>query len=130
MIHRHGRFCARSLHILCGHCHDYHHSVAQVQVCGTSRYTDPQTGHTHAPAWPCSWLMEFADGESGWAVRECGHPAFHTERGHTCAAGHEHVCEEVRHAEGWDYADDDEAAALAAAGITPVGMDGRVHIFT
>lgn len=128
MIHQHGAFCDRSLHIRCGHCEGTHHSVAQVQVCGTSRYTGPD-GVVHDPAWACSWLIEFTDGEGYPAVRECGHPAFHTARGSDCAAGHEHVRDEVRHAEGWEYADPDEAGALAAMGIKPVGMDGKPYIF-
>lgn len=123
----HGAYCARSHHINCGHCHDSHHSIAQVRVCGTQRYTIPETGET-VDAWPCDWLLNYIDDEGETRERECWHPSWLTGRGNTCAAGHEHVRAEFRAAEGWDYASPDEAYALAAAGTMPVGMDGKPYI--
>lgn len=128
MIYRHGTFCVRSAHIRCGYCKDTHHTVAQVRVCGTQLYTDPETQIT-VEAWPCEWMIRFWDAEDGETrVRDCGHPAWATRRGTNCVAGHEHVRAEVRMDEGWDYADDDEAGALAAAGVVPVQMDGKPFI--
>jgi hypothetical protein len=41
-----------------------------------------------------------------------------------CEAGHEHVCAEVRNAEGWDYAHDEvEAALVRRDGTDAVAMD-------
>jgi len=79
----------------------------------------------------CDWLVERAwydpeTGDGGVVVVPCGAHAFITDRGWGCEAGHEHVTAEVRHAEGWDYADADEMAAYYAGtfrgGFEPVPM--------
>lgn len=117
--------------IRCGHCDLSHHTVAQVRVCGTGVYVDPETGIVREGCAPCTWLIDTLqyDEDGQKIIRDCGHPAWSDERGWRCAAGHEHVYGEVRATEGWDYADDDEAAALAANGVVPVQMDGKPFIF-
>ena len=65
---------------------------------------------------PGEWYGEWT--EPG--VRECGAKVTETDRGWTCDAGHGHVFMEVRHAEGWDYAEDDgDAMNLTKAGTEP-----------
>lgn len=116
--------------IRCGHCQGHHHSTAQVRVCGTGTYHDPDTGQTHTDCHPCDWLMDTGryDEDGQKVIRECAHPSWVDERGWRCAAGHEHVTAEIRYAERWDYADPDEAPAMARKGIRPVHMDGSVFL--
>lgn len=101
--------------IACGHCHEHHASVAAVRACSQE-----------ATIAPCHWLVEVST-EDGRAVVECGAEAIFTERGYTCAAGHQHVNAQARHAEGWDYAESwGEAMDLARAGVEPLTMDGHL----
>lgn len=59
--------------------------------------------------------------EDGPTAVECGAPLHHTQRGYHCDRGHSYTYSSVRHAEGWDYADDAaEAAQLAQAGVIGV----------
>ncbi len=48
------------------------------------------------------------DGEA--IIAECFGEVTDTERGWTCTHGHEYVAADVRWAEGWDYASDEEEA--------------------
>lgn len=107
--------------IRCGKCKETHQSVHAVQSCyqgstvaacswlveRCSAYQDPETGE---------WL----GGEDGPSIVECGAEAIFTDWGFECAAGHSHVRAEVRHAEGWDYAEDHgEAELLSRWGTEP-----------
>lgn len=75
----------------------------------------------------CYWLVtEYA--EDGPRTVECGAEAVSTDRGWYCADGHSHVNANVRHAESWDYAHHDEAAALRKSGVTPVDMTTQREI--
>jgi hypothetical protein len=70
--------------------------------------TDPETGEVYYYDDPFP------------LVRDCGAEVVSTRRGWECAAGHSHVWAEVREAEGWEYAeDDDEAARMIKAGVEP-----------
>lgn len=95
---------------------EYHRTVEGVRRC-------------HAgTAGPCDWQVQVLT-EDGYVVRSCydetGAVLWETARGSVCESGHEHVRMEVRHAEGWDYAEDDgDVRSLAAGGLMPVGMDG------
>lgn len=98
--------------ITCGNCKNTHHSAAAVRACHTGNL------------FPCHWGVEDAD-EDGQFIRDCAAEAIATERGWTCAAGHEHVTMEARHAERWDYAEDGvEAGRMAMHGMGAVHMDG------
>ena len=71
------------------------------------------------------WLFSIRTSQASANLR--GAEAIATARGWTCAAGHEHVTAEARHAEGWEYAECyDEAKALAAAGVEPLTMSGHL----
>ncbi|HET6354679.1 hypothetical protein [Streptomyces sp.] len=73
----------------------------------------------------CGWLVEF-DTEDGPASRDCGAAVHTTHSGWSCERGHSHTYADVRAAEGWDYAhDEQEAALLGRAGIYAVRMDGH-----
>lgn len=101
--------------ITCGHCRETHRSVAAVRACSQG-----------VPVFPCGWLVMIAT-EDGPAAVECGADAEATDRGWTCAAGHEHVTAEARHREGWDYAEDaGEAMNMVRAGVEPRTMDGHL----
>lgn len=95
----------------------HHRDVATVRRC----FSDTET-------WDCSWLVPFhypEDGETG--SRECGGLSWYLPdgRGYECENGHDHIYDEVRAAEGWDYAaDPDEAGLLAGVGVRPVAMNG------
>lgn len=112
------------MYATCGKCGGKHDSVAATRAC--------HTGDLFA----CHWMVEkwvgWTDEETGQSegdmqVVDCGAEAIATERGWTCAAGHEHVTAEARHAEGWEYAEDwGEAKNLAAAGVEPLTMSGHV----
>lgn len=117
--------------IRCGHCDLSHYTVAQARMCATGLYFDPDTGAVREGCAPCTWMIATGRYSEDGAeiIRDCGHPSWCDERGWRCAAGHEHVRAEIRADEGWDYADADEAAALAAAGVRPVHMDGKPYIF-
>lgn len=95
----------------------YHRDIATVRLC----FSDAET-------WPCSWLVaDFVDEDGETRVRECGGLSWHLRdgRGYECENGHDHVYDEVRAVEGWDYAaDPDEAGLLAGVGVRPVAMDG------
>lgn len=94
-----------------------HASVEAVRACF-------QAGRT----WPCDWLVGETDPEDGeLRTRDCGGLAWLLPdgRGYTCEHGHEHIHDEVRRSEGWDYAaDPQEAGLLAGRGVRPVAMDG------
>src|SRR5947208_16757014 len=65
--------------------------------------------------------------EDGPTTYPCGAPVHHTDTGYSCEAGHAYTYAEVRHAQGWDYADDAvEAEHLRHAGVIGVRPgDGR-----
>lgn len=95
---------------------EYHRTVEGVRRC------------YQGTAFPCTWAMEVPT-EDGPVVRECydvtGAMGWENPRGWECESGHEHVSMEVRHAEGWEYCEDDgDVKRVAAAGLVPVGMDG------
>lgn len=87
-------------------------------------------------SFPCGWAVErlvggyWVDDEDGpWfieaerIVEECGATATEDARGWSCEAGHSHVFAEVRHAEGWEYAEDaEEARRLTMAGVAPCDL--------
>ena len=113
--------------IQCGHCHQSHASIAAVKACAAGNL------------FPCHWAVEFpgrwvvVDDETGESdyieggIRDCGADAIATERGWTCAVGHEHVNTQTRWNEGWDYAEDaGEAMNLVRAGRQPFTMDGHL----
>ena len=115
--------------IRCGKCANTHTSSDAVRACYEGRL------------FTCHWLIEAPGhyvvvdeetGEADWiegGVVDCNAEAIATERGWTCAAGHEHVTMQARHAEGWDYAHDaEEAKRLAVAGVDAVDMQGRVFV--
>jgi hypothetical protein len=95
----------------------YHVNVDVVRRCFSATET-----------WACAWHVPVyfeEDGEAG--SRECGGLSWHLPdgRGYECENGHDHIYDEVRAAEGWDYAaDPDEAGLLAGVGVRPVAMDG------
>jgi hypothetical protein len=83
----------------------------------------------------CQWVVEFVpepsvDLETGevsfWddpelPRRDCGAECIGYDEGWACAAGHGHVFAEVREAQGWEYAEDEEEERrLARAGVRPV----------
>lgn len=95
----------------------YHRDVATVRRCFSTETT-----------WACSWLVADGTTEDGepW-IRECGGLSWYLAdgRGYECEHGHDHIYDEVRAREGWDYAaDPDEAGLLAGVGVHPVAMDG------
>lgn len=110
--------------IRCGHCSASHTSTAAVKACSQGNL------------FTCHWTVEryvgWTDDETGYSEGEmrfedCGADAIATERGWTCAAGHEHVSIEARHNEDWEYAEDyDEARNLALAGVEPLTMSGHL----
>lgn len=111
--------------IQCGHCRQPHTSVAAVKACAGGNL------------FPCHWLVErpgrtvYDDqGNCDWiegSVGDCGAEAIATDRGWTCAVGHEHVTAQARWTEGWDYAADaGEAMDLVRAGRQPFTMDGHL----
>jgi hypothetical protein len=97
-------------------CHGWHEKVAQVSDC----YRKTRVMATDIDRYfPCNWLIEQAT-EDGTIAVECGALARVTDRGFDCEAGHEHVIQEARIAEGWEYAEDEgEAMQLARAGVEP-----------
>lgn len=113
--------------------------------CGKCSTTDKTVRHTSVVAvkachsddlFSCHWATEkwigWTDEETGESdgdmqIRDCGAEAIATERGWTCAAGHEHVTMQARHDEGWDYAQEyGEAMDLALAGVEPRTMTGHI----
>lgn len=95
----------------------YHRDVATVRRCFSSETT-----------WACSWLVPFHYPEDGETyTRECGGLSWELPdgRGFECEHGHDHIYDEVRAVEGWDYAaDPGEAGLLAGRGVAPVAMNG------
>jgi hypothetical protein len=104
--------------IRCGHCGGRHCEVATVRACAQGK------------VFVCDWLVERPSGE--WndfepIIEHCGASAVITDRGFYCEAGHEHVDQQARMAEGWDYAEDaGEAETMARAGVEPHDMQGRI----
>lgn len=93
-----------------GDVHTYHATTAAVKACCIGDGV-------------CSNVLlaggRSEDGEL--YVIECGHAQHITKRGHHCDGGCDYVDMETRYNEGWEYAEDeDEAKALARAGVTPV----------
>lgn len=84
---------------------------------------EPEPGCSWLVEYPASWVIfDEETGEGDWmegGVEECGAKVTVTDRGYTCAAGHGYVYAEVRHAEGWDYAEDEgDARALVLSRAT------------
>ncbi len=105
--------------------HD-HRDVATARACWQAA-RDEKAG---IQVWPCTWLLEGRYDDGSAFTYECGLPSRftpqHGEGSYACDGGHDHVPAEVREAQGWDYAaDEDEAALLARAGVRPVQMDGK-----
>ena len=101
-------------HIKCGHCTGTHTSPAAVRAC------------SQGTLFACHWMVQDYN-EDGVFHRDCGAEATATDRGWTCAAGHQPVTAEARHAEGWDYAEEyGEALAMARTGIEPLTMSGHL----
>jgi len=109
--------------IRCAKCHQRHTSVAAVRACHEGTLT---TCHWAVQRW-VGWVdEETGESDGDMQVVDCGAEAVVTDRGWTCAAGHEHVTMEARHAEGWDYAEEyGEARDLALAGVEPRTMSGH-----
>jgi hypothetical protein len=97
----------------CGVKKDHTHNYAfQGRAC--------HQGNLHA----CTWLV-LVDTEDGPQARDCGADAVYDDDGFFCEKGHSHVKDEVRVAQGWDYAGDPgEAVRMQGFGITPMLMDG------
>lgn len=115
--------------IKCGKCGERHGSAAAVAACYVGAL------------FACHWMVErpgrwvaYVDDETGeevgdyieGGIEDCGAEAIASERGWSCAAGHEHVNVQSRVAEGWDYAEEyGEARDLAFAGVEPRTMSGH-----
>lgn len=106
--------------IKCGKCGHRHSSVDGVRKC-----------HQGIEIWQCQWLVSFGWHEDYEVILPCEADSWlifnedGSERGYECAAGHDHVYCEARHAEGWDYAADElEAEGLRRNGIDAVSMRG------
>jgi hypothetical protein len=99
-----------------------HDSALDVRVCFEAA-RDEKAG---IPVWECGWLMLGRYDDGSEYSYPCEAPARFTDKrgSHECAAGHSHVPAEVRFEQGWDYADEDEAAGLMRNGVLPVRMDG------
>lgn len=115
--------------MICGNCHTTATTATTVRACYTGAVT------------PCWWVISdnatWVDDETGesdsWPIeRPCGAHTIHTDRGWSCEAGHSHVTIAARHAEGWEYAEDDqEAKNLLGAGVEPRDLiDGRSYQLT
>jgi hypothetical protein len=110
-----------------GQCPGWHETAEAVRRCYVA------AGRIDG-LWTCGWQFEGAiatgDPDEPYyrGILECDAPA--RERadgsGYDCEAGHEHTYAEARQAQGWDYADEDEAAGLAKAGVEPRTMTGQV----
>lgn len=100
-----------------------HASVEAVRACFAGRVIGT-----------CNWLVavpaHFVPELDDWCdpyERDCGALMWDLVdgRGYTCESGHEHIYDEVRAHERWDYAaDSGEAGLLAGYGVHPVAMDG------
>jgi hypothetical protein len=95
---------------------EYHRTVEGVKRCYANT------------AFPCNWNVSVPT-EDGPVIRECydvsGAMAWENARGWECESGHEHVRDDVRRVEGWEYCEDDwDVKAVMAGGRVPVGMDG------
>jgi hypothetical protein len=132
--------------ITCGNCRETHRSADDVRAChqgvpsGTWYRHGEFVGCTsgdpegewiggrivfyRGAEYACDWHVQI-NTEDGPASAPCGAPAINTTRGYTCQAGHSHVHDDIRRAEGWEYADGDgEALSLMKAGLDVVAMDG------
>lgn len=90
----------------------FHKSVNQVKAC-------------YGLVALCGWQSQGAWIEDFYEIIECDGIITENERGWSCSYGHEHVTAEVRYAEGWDYASDEqEAAQLRKYGVDAVAMNG------
>ena len=96
--------------------------TAAVSAHGRDADLDTLVGHYPT----CHWLVRHGLNEDGEEViRDCAADVTITDTGWSCDAGHEHVDMETRHAEGWDYANDpEEAALLRKYGTDAVDMRG------
>lgn len=95
---------------------EYHRTVEGVRRC------------YNGTAFECTWAMEVPT-EDGPVVRECydvtGAMAWETDRGWECESGHEHVRDDVRQREGWEYCEDRwDAENVMRGGRLPVAMNG------
>lgn len=112
-------FCNSSLY---GRDRHQHQTTAEVQEC----YQAAQDLAKGIDVWPCSWLVEGAYDDGTKYTDDCNAPTRYTDdRGsYECTAGHSHVPADICQEQGWDYADEDEAAGLMRNGVRPVRMDG------
>lgn len=99
-----------------------HASVEEVRVCFEAAIDEAKG----MQVGPCSWLLEGRYDDGSKFSYPCEAPTRYTdERGsYECTARHSHVPADVRQEQGWDYADEDEAAGLMRNGVRPVRMDG------
>jgi hypothetical protein len=101
-------------------CYGSHETAAEVKDCWRkerARRADPEI------LFVCNWLVPHYT-EDGPSSRDCGALAKVTDRGFECESGHEHVSMSVQFAEGWTYAEADEAGSLLRAGVGVRLMDG------
>lgn len=111
--------------IKCGHCGDYHVTVADVHRCHRGQTVhkclEPRNPH------PCDWWVPggYHPEDGSEIVLDCGADAYTTDRGFKCVAGHDNVHMWIAAAEGWAYATADEAAGLEKNGVRAVMMDGK-----
>lgn len=105
--------------MICGNCGNHHHAVETVRRCHNGETT------------PCDWLIDTRtyDEDGQPIIVECGAASWVDERAWQCERGHEHVHTEVRLREGWDYASDEEEAAVRAKyGHESRLPDGHLYI--
>ena len=104
--------------------HD-HQAVEEVREC----YQAARDEAAGTPVWQCGWLLEGRYDDGSRYTFPCEAPARFTperaEGSYACTRGHDHIPAEVRYAEGWDYAaDEDEAELLRRHGTQAVAMNG------
>jgi len=101
---------------ICGNCKESHQYAKSIRACyrGDLFQCDSLVKRVSG------WISEEGEYESYDEVVFCGAEAIVDARGFECAVGHSHVYAEIRHAEGWEYAEDDnEASRLIKAGVEP-----------
>ena len=113
-------------HIVCKSgwegCFGGHEKIWQVKECFEAK---------RAGDFPCNWLVEFSYDDGSRGTRDCGRPARILPgdgNSFECNGGHEHISQERRIEEGWEYAEDEgEARNLVFAGVEPRTFDeGKV----
>lgn len=118
------------MNIRCGKCAGTHHTTDGVRVCHGIAPTAPGVPALFPGSEPgtCTWLIAVTyNTDDGPYTQELDCGAISWEwadgRGYGCENGHTHTYNEVRAAEGWDYAsDDDEARALTRGGTVPADL--------